>query len=58
LRDPNGSLLPAIGDIRRVARAVALAVARQAVDEGLAPKAEHSELKKRIVANQWTPDYR
>jgi malate dehydrogenase (oxaloacetate-decarboxylating) len=57
LRDPSGSLLPAIKDIRRVARAVALAVARRAVEEGLAPKVSAAELKARVAASQWIPAY-
>ncbi|MGH8618188.1 MAG: NAD-dependent malic enzyme [Burkholderiales bacterium] len=57
LRDPNGSLLPAIKDIRQVARTIAVAVARQAVAEGLAPRAGAAQLKARVAASQWKPAY-
>jgi malate dehydrogenase (oxaloacetate-decarboxylating) len=57
ISDPNGSLLPAIRDLRRVAVDVAFAVARQAQDDGVAPACPHDELQARVVASQWTPEY-
>ena len=57
LRDPNGSLLPAVKDIRRVAVEVAFAVAAEAQRAGLAPKTSPEDLRKQVVATQWTPAY-
>jgi malate dehydrogenase (oxaloacetate-decarboxylating) len=55
--DPSGSLLPALRDIRTVARAIATAVGLEAQRAGLAPATSHEELRDRVVANQWTPEY-
>jgi malate dehydrogenase (oxaloacetate-decarboxylating) len=57
LKDPNASLLPAIKDIRKVAVEIAYAVALEAVTAGVAPPAKRDELRQRVVASQWTPQY-
>jgi malate dehydrogenase (oxaloacetate-decarboxylating) len=36
---------------------IALAVALQAVEDGVAPRATEAELREAVSANQWYPDY-
>jgi malate dehydrogenase (oxaloacetate-decarboxylating) len=55
--DSNGSLLPALRDVRAVARAIAVAVGREAQQAGLAPKTSADELAARVAASQWSPVY-
>jgi malate dehydrogenase (oxaloacetate-decarboxylating) len=57
LRDPDASLLPAIKDLRRVAVEIAFAVATEAVQAGVAPPSKPDEMRKRVIANQWVPEY-
>jgi malate dehydrogenase (oxaloacetate-decarboxylating) len=56
LGDPAASLLPPLGDLRRVAAEIATAVASQAIREGLAPE-PGGDLAARVAASQWTPSY-
>ncbi|MGR9071464.1 MAG: NAD-dependent malic enzyme [Gammaproteobacteria bacterium] len=58
LEGVDGGLLPPLNRIREVSRRVALAVARQAVEDGVAPDASQEELEKNIRANFWEPEYR
>ena len=55
--DPNASLLPPLCDIRSVSRHIALAVATEAVNQGVAPTMTSDELQQRIDETMWTPDY-
>jgi malate dehydrogenase (oxaloacetate-decarboxylating) len=55
--DPSGSLLPALRDIRAVARAIATAVGLEAQRAGVAPQTTPAELHDRVVAAQWKPEY-
>ena len=55
--DPSGSLLPALRDLRGVARAIATAVGLEAQRAGVAPKASSEELRNRVAATQWVPEY-
>jgi malate dehydrogenase (oxaloacetate-decarboxylating) len=55
--DPNGSLLPALGDVRGVARAIATAIGLEAQRTGLAPETSHEKLRDQVAAAQWTPEY-
>jgi malate dehydrogenase (oxaloacetate-decarboxylating) len=57
LRDPDASLLPAIKDLRRIAVEIAFAVAMEAVQAGVAPPSKPNEMRKRVIANQWVPEY-
>lgn len=57
LTDAAASLLPPLGELRRVAVEVACAVAEAAVREGLAPAAAAADLRSRVVARQWFPAY-
>ncbi len=57
LRDANGSLLPAISEIRKVAIDVAVAVGTEAQRVGLAPLTDLPTLRDKVVASQWIPAY-
>jgi len=57
LKDPNAALLPGLGEIREVARGVALAVGMAAQRDGVAEATTSEELHARIVATQWVPEY-
>ncbi|MDQ1042489.1 hypothetical protein [Streptomyces sp. V4I2] len=50
-------LLPQLADMRDAARKIALAVAKAAVEDGVAPEATEAELRDAIWATQWTPRY-
>jgi malate dehydrogenase (oxaloacetate-decarboxylating) len=55
--DPSGSLLPALRDVRPAARALATAVGLEAQRAGVAPKTSREELRDRVAAAQWVPEY-
>jgi malate dehydrogenase (oxaloacetate-decarboxylating) len=57
LTDRNASLLPNLRELRSVARHIALAVAMQAIREGLAPPMDRESLARKIAATQWVPAY-
>jgi malate dehydrogenase (oxaloacetate-decarboxylating) len=57
LKDHSASLLPALADIRRVAVQIAIAAGVEALKAGLAPPMAEEELRRRVVASQWTPAY-
>jgi len=57
LKDSSASLLPPLSDIRRVAAEIAIAAGMQAQADGVAPKLAEDELRRRVVAAQWTPAY-
>ena len=57
LKDPDASLLPAIKGLRGVAVEIAFAVAMEAVQAGVAPSAEPDDMRKRVIASQWVPEY-
>src|SRR4029077_10933003 len=52
---PSASLLPALPQLRDVAVRIATAVARQAQQDGVAPKTSDAKLREGIAAIQWTP---
>ncbi len=56
--DKEGLLLPPVTDLRRVAVAVAKAVARQAQADGVAEPCDADALDARIAARVWEPHYR
>ncbi|MFJ1974045.1 NAD-dependent malic enzyme [Streptomyces sp. NPDC087903] len=51
-------LLPPLVGMRDAAREIALAVAKAAVEDSVAPEATEAELRAAISAVQWTPRYR
>ncbi|HEY2222703.1 NAD-dependent malic enzyme [Actinomycetospora sp.] len=57
LADSHAPLLPAWADVRGVADGIALAVARQAVADGVAPRAGDDDLRAAIRRTRWTPGY-
>ena len=52
------TVLPPLAQVGEVADAVALAVARQAVDEGVAAPLDDDQIIKLVEANKWRPQYR
>ncbi|MDD7939121.1 NAD-dependent malic enzyme [Actinomycetospora lutea] len=58
LTDPRAPLLPRWSDVREVADDIALAVARRAVAEGVAPAASDEELRDAVRRTRWEPSYR
>ncbi|GGB54811.1 NAD-dependent malic enzyme [Shewanella inventionis] len=54
----TGSLLPKLEDIQEVSKYIAFAVARTAIDQGLALPCTDELLKQSIEANFWEPEYR
>lgn len=57
LSDPLASLLPPLEEIRSVARHIAVAVATEAQNAGVAERTSPEELNRRIDAKMWTPHY-
>jgi malate dehydrogenase (oxaloacetate-decarboxylating) len=55
--NPSGSLLPALHDVRSVARAIATAFGLEAQRAGVAPKTSPDELRGHVAASQWIPEY-
>jgi malate dehydrogenase (oxaloacetate-decarboxylating) len=55
--DPAASLLPSLKDLRTIARQIAFEVGTEAQRAGLAQPASPEELRDRIAATQWTPEY-
>lgn len=53
----SGAIFPPIGSLRSASRAVALAVAREAVSSGLAAPAKTESLEADIEAAMWWPAY-
>src|SRR5207248_524069 len=56
-REPGGALLPPLRELRRVARAVALAVGVEAQRQGVAEPTTPEELERRVDARRWEPRY-
>jgi malate dehydrogenase (oxaloacetate-decarboxylating) len=56
--DAASTMLPALSQVGEVADAVALAVARQAVAEGLAPPLADVDIVAAVEARKWRPQYR
>lgn len=53
----NGSILPEISDLRQVARQVAVVVAKQAMNEGLAIVRQEREIEDAVANAMWAPAY-
>mgnify|MGYP001817106655 CR=1 FL=1 len=51
----QGQIYPDITDVREVSRQVAIAVAREAIEEGVAEPVD--DLEQAIDAEMWTPEY-
>jgi malate dehydrogenase (oxaloacetate-decarboxylating) len=57
LKDSSAPLLPPLTNLRRVAAKIALAVGIQAQTDGVAAKVSEDELRRRVTAAQWMPNY-
>ncbi len=57
LKDPNGSLLPGLRDLRTKVVEIAMAVGLEAQQAGLAPRTTPEALRERVVMSQWSPGY-
>jgi malate dehydrogenase (oxaloacetate-decarboxylating) len=56
---PEQALLPDIGSIRATSRAVAVAVARAAISDGVAQRQlADGSIEAAVLGAEWTPDYR
>lgn len=55
--DPWGPLLPPLAEIRKSSLAIAVAVAEEAQNDGVAPAISNDELLRRVQTNQWMPRY-
>ena len=51
------TLLPPLAQVDEVSDDVALAVARQAVTEGLAAAIDDEQIVELVAARKWTPTY-
>ena len=56
--NPQASLYPHVENVRDASRAVALAVAREAVRDEVAQRRDAQELAQRVDAMMWEPRYR
>lgn len=56
-KDPSGRLLPELANLRKVAIEIAVAVGLEAQRAGVAPLTSPEELRRKVIANQWTPAY-
>jgi malate dehydrogenase (oxaloacetate-decarboxylating) len=54
---PGESILPPLVAVRDVGRAIAIAVGRAAVADGVAPAATDDEITAKVDATMWFPDY-
>ncbi|HEU4620409.1 MAG TPA: NAD-dependent malic enzyme [Gammaproteobacteria bacterium] len=52
----EGLLFPAVSRLRAVSERIALAVARQAIEEGVA-RVQTADLERLVAAERWDPDY-
>lgn len=57
LKDPQGSLFPSFEELPSISKAIALAVGKMAVGEGLAPSRPDHEMRDLIEKNVWVPNY-
>lgn len=55
--NPKANLLPPLSHIREVSLRVAVAVAQEAIDAGLASVIPHDDLETHIRRFMWTPEY-
>ena len=57
-KDPSAPLLPALDELLGLTPEIALAVAREAQDSGMAPASSEDAVRAAIAARFWTPTYR
>jgi malic enzyme len=56
-RIEDGALYPPLSGLRPISRAIAVAVAREARDSGLARIMSDEQIEMAVDAAMWTPDY-
>jgi malate dehydrogenase (oxaloacetate-decarboxylating) len=56
-KDKSGRLLPPVPELRDVARTIAMAVAKQAVSDGVARPLNPKIIERRVAAAMWEPAY-
>ncbi len=54
----KGALLPPLEDIRDVSVKIAFAVAKKAMEQGVASQCSDERIRQKIEENFWTPEYR
>lgn len=57
LKNPQGSLFPALEDLWNVSRDIGIEVGMMAIEQGHAPKIAREELVKAVERTMWTPNY-
>jgi malate dehydrogenase (oxaloacetate-decarboxylating) len=57
-KDPAAPLLPPLDELLGLTPEIALAVAREAQDSGMAPASSEDAVRSAIAARFWTPTYR
>lgn len=57
LKDHSAPVLPPLTDLRRIAAEIAISVGIAAQKDGVAAQLSEDELRARVTATQWTPDY-
>ncbi len=57
-KDPSAPLLPTLDELLDLTPEIALAVAREAQDSGMAPVTSEDAVRAAIAARFWTPTYR
>jgi len=55
--DPNGALYPLLEEVRNISRHVALAVATEAQNSGLAPVTDRATLEENVARKMWGLNY-
>lgn len=58
VKDGSGALLPPLQDIREVSKIIALAVFKQAIEDGVAMPIPEELMIEKIEDNFWNPEYR
>jgi malic enzyme len=53
----QGAIYPRLTELRYISRAIAIAVAKEGRDGGVAPKATDAELEEAVDAFIWAPEY-
>jgi len=58
VKGESNKLLPSLSEIRGVSSVIAIAVAKQAMADGVAPEIPDDKLESRIKSSFWMPEYR
>lgn len=58
LQDPNADLLPDLSQIQQISKVIAVKVAQAAMQDGVAPMMDLTDLQQKIEANFWKSEYR